>query len=294
MNNIELWHGDCLELMNNIPDNSVDLFILDPPYFRILNERWDKFKNKYEYYNWSREYLKAVFEKHRLNGNLILFGCSRNVNIMSHLNCFLEDIGYEYIEEIIIDKGMKSVAGRTSPKIKMLPPVSENIFFYRKNAKPYINKLLRKKFDESGLKSSDIKRELGIAQNGGGNWTKYAGKTEFPLFPTREHWDKLANIFSININYSDIEEVYNPIMGVTNVWNDIEFYNKNRIHPSEKPILLFDRIINLFSKSDDLITDPFMGGGNSGISSRKLGRRFIGIEKEKKYFDVAVERIGNA
>ena len=36
----EIWHGDCLELMKDVADESVDLIILDPPYFRILNEKW--------------------------------------------------------------------------------------------------------------------------------------------------------------------------------------------------------------------------------------------------------------
>lgn len=272
--------------MKTVPDNSIDLIIADPPYFRILKqEEWDKFKNLEEYISWSESYLKECIKKLRLSGTLLLYGCSVSVSTMCSLNEILIKNGMYFVQEIIIDKGIKSVAGRISYKIKMLPPVSENIFVYRKDAKPFVKNLLKEKQIEYGLTSKRIKESLGMPLNGGGNWTKYCGNTEFPLLPTREHWLSICNLFDISIPYSDIEETYNGIFGLSNVWDDIDFYIKNRRHPSEKPIQLADRCVKVFSREDDLVYIPFAGSGNDIVACVNNNRNWIATEINKEYID---------
>lgn len=65
-------------------------------------------------------------------------------------------------------------------------------------------------------------------------------------------------------------------------------------HPTEKPLSLMKEIVSLFSNRDDLVLDPFMGSGTTGVACVKLGRRFTGIEIEPKYFDIACRRISEA
>ena len=65
-------------------------------------------------------------------------------------------------------------------------------------------------------------------------------------------------------------------------------------HPSEKPIDLLEELILLFSSTDDIICDPFIGSGSTAIASILRGRKFIGFERDKKYFGVAQIRIKNA
>lgn len=285
-----VWLGDCLEKMKDIPDKSVDLIILDPPYFRILNEKWDRFESRGTYNKWIQSCVSVLTKKLRLNGTLLLFGCSRNINIVSTINLFLEENDMEYIQEIIIDKGMKSIAGRISNKIKMLPPVSENIFVYRRDAKPYIKKLLKDKQHLNKLTSKEISEKLGFKTNGGGNWTKYCGNTEFPLFPTEEHWDKIKEVLDIDILYKDIKETYNGIFGLTNVWDDFVFRGKTT-HPSEKPLSLMIRCIELFSDENNIILDCFAGSGSTLVAAKNTNRRYIGIEKEKEYYDICLKRL---
>ena len=66
---------------------------------------------------------------------------------------------------------------------------------------------------------------------------------------------------------------------------------QDQIHPTQKPESLLNWIIESYSKENDLVLDNTMGSGTCGISAKRLKRRFIGIEKEKKYFDIAVKRI---
>jgi site-specific DNA-methyltransferase (adenine-specific) len=63
-------------------------------------------------------------------------------------------------------------------------------------------------------------------------------------------------------------------------------------HPTEKPVSLMVELIGLFG--GDVILDPFMGSGTTGVACAKLGRKFIGIELEPKYFDIACKRIEQA
>jgi site-specific DNA-methyltransferase (adenine-specific) len=65
-------------------------------------------------------------------------------------------------------------------------------------------------------------------------------------------------------------------------------------HPTEKPVSLMREIVADFTNPADLILDPFMGSGTTGIAAVKLGRRFIGIEQDEKYFDVACTRLADA
>ena len=65
-------------------------------------------------------------------------------------------------------------------------------------------------------------------------------------------------------------------------------------HPCPKPINWGKNIAKIITKSTDTILDPFMGSGTTGVACVQTGRKFIGIEIEKKYFDIAVKRIKNA
>jgi site-specific DNA-methyltransferase (adenine-specific) len=65
-------------------------------------------------------------------------------------------------------------------------------------------------------------------------------------------------------------------------------------HPTEKPVELMKFWIGNSSKPGDLVLDPFMGSGTTGVAAAQTGRRFIGIEKDQRWFDVACERIAKA
>ena len=69
--------------------------------------------------------------------------------------------------------------------------------------------------------------------------------------------------------------------------------NQKREHPTQKPVLLMKHCLELLS-SFEIVCDPFMGSGTTGVAAVQMGRKFIGIEREPKYFDIACQRIENA
>src|SRR5574344_990509 len=70
-------------------------------------------------------------------------------------------------------------------------------------------------------------------------------------------------------------------------------YAKKTGHPYEKPVKLMEYILKGCSKENDVILDPFMGSGSTGVACKNLNRNFIGIELNKEYFDIAKQRIEN-
>lgn len=75
--------------------------------------------------------------------------------------------------------------------------------------------------------------------------------------------------------------------------NDDKKENKNRFHPTQKPVGLFEMILQEYSNKNDLILDCFSGSGTTAIACLKLKRRFICIEKDKEYWQKSVERLKN-
>jgi site-specific DNA-methyltransferase (adenine-specific)/modification methylase len=66
-----------------------------------------------------------------------------------------------------------------------------------------------------------------------------------------------------------------------------------RVHPTQKPVSLMEWCLGFVPKAETIL-DPFMGSGTTGVAAVQMGRKFIGIEREPKYFDIACKRIEDA
>jgi len=67
--------------------------------------------------------------------------------------------------------------------------------------------------------------------------------------------------------------------------------DKNKIHPTQKPVALLEYLIKTYTNENDTVLDFTMGSGSTGVACKNLNRNFIGIEKDEKYFDIAKQRI---
>jgi site-specific DNA-methyltransferase (adenine-specific) len=109
-------------------------------------------------------------------------------------------------------------------------------------------------------------------------------------------WNKLAGMPEFD-SFSDVEFAWRKGRGkdriFTHLWKGVcqasEKGGKQRFHPTQKPIALMEWCVQ--SLDGRLILDPFMGSGTTGVACVRLGRRFIGIEIEERYFDIACRRI---
>jgi site-specific DNA-methyltransferase (adenine-specific) len=96
--------------------------------------------------------------------------------------------------------------------------------------------------------------------------------------------------------YRDTGEYTHTSDGLQHPCSVLQFKSEmgKGIHPTLKPVDLMEFLVQSFTNENDIVLDPFMGAGSTAIACIKHNRRFIGIEKDKKFFDVAVKRIKEA
>ena len=148
-----------------IKRKEIDCIILDPPYYNVVNEKWDKqWKTMEEYLEWIEKILKELDRISKYSCSFWLFGFPYQLSFIIPL---VEKYNFTYRQHIVINKGMKSVAGRTSNKLKMFPTATEYIIFFHKEARPFLRDFLEEKKKEKNLGSKEINEYLGKASNGG-------------------------------------------------------------------------------------------------------------------------------
>lgn len=287
----KIYNMDCVIGMRNILANeSVDLIIADPPYFKVVGEKWDyRWRTEDDYLEWSRKWINEASRVLRKGGTLYLFGYFR---MLSRLLPILEENGLELRQQIILNKGIQAVSGRATKNYKMFPNVTESVLFLYKDPKPFAKAFLKQRQQELGYSAKYINERLGVKSNGGGMWSIYTGKNVCKQLPTEEVWNKLQEILDFHIPYNRISQTYHAQMGLTDVWDDINFYEeKDRIHPTQKPQKLLARLLLASSNAHDVILDPFMGGGSTALACMDHDRSYIGFEIDPEYYEKSLKRL---
>jgi site-specific DNA-methyltransferase (adenine-specific) len=287
MNKIIL--GDCLKELKNVETGSIDLVIADPPYWKVIGEKWDyEWRTEKDYVEWCIIWMTEVSRVLRLGGTFYCFGYFRTLALLVP---YLDSLEFDLRQQILVDKGMRSVSGRATKNYKMFPNVTESILFMIKDNKQFIKPYLKQKQENLGLKSKDINDALGVKSNGGGMWSIYTGNNICEQFPTEELWNKLSKILKFELPYHRIAQTFNTEMGVTDIWRDIDFYKEVRVHPTQKPLKLIRRLILASSNECDNILDPFGGSGSTAIAAILTKRNYVIIEKDKNYYDEMINRV---
>ena len=234
--NYELWQGDCLELMKNIPDKSVDMILCDLPYGTTQN-KWDSIIPLDELWVHYKRIIKD-------NGAICLFSQTPFDKVLGSSN--LEMLKYEWIWD------KKNCTGHLNAN-KMPLKRHENILVFYKKLPTY-NKQMSK----------------GEPYNKGysrGRSTNYGQQRDVLLI--NESGDRCPTTI-------------------------LEFSNANRhnrVHPTQKPVELCEYLIKTYSNAGEIILDNTMGSGSTGVAALNIGRKFIGIELEPQYFEIAKNRI---
>ena len=310
MTDVKLYLGDCLEVMKSIPDKSVDAVITDPPYFRIVDAQWDKqWKTLDEYLAWldvvSDEWKRILKD----NGSLMIFA---------------DDMVSAYVQ-VLIDKKLLLLNNIVWYKTNNLPikatwsyrkfaPMTERILFYSAQYDPTgwetvkldmnnfvpLREYFREYQDAMGLSKAEIVKRVGQEADHCFRW----GSTQWDL-PTPETYAELAKIPTnhefVRREYEDLRREYEDLRRPFNadgetldvITGPIVSAKDNTAHPTTKPLWLMQRLVTVSTNPDMTVLDCFMGSGTTGVACKNLKRRFIGIEKDEKYFEIAKRRIEN-
>lgn len=116
-------------------------------------------------------------------------------------------------------------------------------------------------------------------------------------------WDKISgagNFYSYTHEFIIYGTKCNKNKRGTNVWREKSFAsgakttNGEKVHPTQKPVELIEKIILNSSETGGVVLDTFMGSGTSGVAAKRNGRKFIGMEIDENYYNIARKRINEA
>jgi site-specific DNA-methyltransferase (adenine-specific) len=249
MSNIKLFKGDCLELMKNIPDRSIDAIITDPPYGTTAC-KWDSVIP----FDLMWEQLNRIIKP---NGAIVLFGSEPFSSALRMSN--IKNYKYDWFWV----KGQPS--GFLNAKKQPLRNVENISVFYIKQP-IYKPQLIDKRKDQ--IRFNNIKSKQGKTEILGkiGYLDNRFERREIPLDKTYPFQ---------TLNYS------------------LPSANKGRFHPTQKPVALIEYLIKTYTNENETVLDFTMGSGTTGVACKNLNRKFIGIEMDDKYFEIAKNRIEN-
>ena len=298
---IKLYNGDCLIESDKIEDGSVDLILTDLPYGNMNGYYTD------DYMKWdiaidASEIYKIANRVLRKNGRLVLF--SQEPYTTKLINNSIANLPLNY-KSIWV----KNSSGNAAMCRSAMVGVYEEILIFTKKHDFEGLHPLREYFklvmDYIGLNKKQIMDKIGQKVD----HCFRVNSTQYGLC-TEKTYNELIEVFNIDgmqgyKAYGELKEVdnkfKNDLPSTFNLWEGNKYksnilkYKKdyNGYHPTQKPILLLEDLIKTYSNKGDLVVDLTMGSGSTGVACKNTNRKFIGIELDEKYFDIARERIDN-
>ena len=245
----QILHGDCIEVLKSLPENSVDLIFADPPYnlqlqhdlYRpnmtkvdAVNDRWDKFADFAAYDAFTREWLSASQRVLKETGTIWVIGSYHNIY---RVGAILQDLGFWILNDIVWTKN------NPTPNFR-------------------------------GVRFTNAHETMIWAQK------KQGAKYTF----------NYKSMKALNDDLQMRSDWYLPIVTGKKRLK----VNGKKAHSTQKPEALLYRVIMSSSNVGDVVLDPFFGTGTTGAVAKKLGRNWIGIERDRKYIRVAQKRIDAA
>lgn len=233
---LELYNGNCLEIMKKLPDKSIDMILCDLPFGTTQNE-WDNVID-----------LESLWDGYQMiikdNGAIVLFAQTPFDKVLGNSN--LKMLRYEWIWEKHMATGFLNAK-------KMPMKAHENILVFYKKLPIY-----NPQFTEGKPYISIKNKESGCSNYG-----------------------KMRATTTINNGYRYPRDV-------------LKFkHDKEKFHPTQKPVALLEYLIKTYTNENMLVLDNCMGSGSTGIACLNTNRRFIGIELDENYYNIAKQRIDN-
>ena len=310
MIDMRLMHGDCLELMKQIPDKSIDLVLTDPPY-NIGKAKWDKIPN---YIEWCGKWFIECQRVLKDNGSFYWWH-NDMVQIAQLMEWLRANSNFVFNSFIIWDKGdFRALSWKNPSDVSNLRSwfnTCEYCLFYTfqdetglstvmldTNNFPTMRRYFKDLQEFIGLGLKTINTRLGHRR---AEHCFYWKTTQWDM-PTPETYRQLIEAFNIDKwegykeyeslrqEYESLRYTHNLDTNHNNVWRSQE-RNNGKQHPTQKPNDLMERIIKTSSNQGDTVLDLFMGSGSTGVACVNNNRNFIGIEKDGKYFEIAKQRL---
>jgi DNA modification methylase len=249
--------GDCLEVMASMPDGSVDLVFLDPPYYLQLpgkklvrwgsntdvespEREWDRFSSFEEYDQFMRAVMAECQRLMKPSATIWIIGTYHNILRVGSL---MQDLGFWMLNDVT---------------------------WFKNNPMPNWLNVRMTNATETLLWATRDRRAKGYTYNA-------AAAKEYSLAD-------LESRIALNVWRIPICTGRERLKGA----------DGKRLHPTQKPERLLERVMRISSSRGQVALDPMAGTGTTGAVARRLGRHFICIERDPYYAEAAAARLGAA
>ena len=242
----KLLEGDCLDVLPQLPENSIDLIFADPPYnlqlqadlyrpnhtkVEAVTDVWDKFSSFEEYDRFSRQWLAACQRVLKKDGTIWVIGTYHNI---FRLGTIIQDLGFWILNDVT---------------------------WIKRNPMPNFR----------GVRFTNAHETLIWAQKS----------------RDARHTFNHRTMKSLN---DDLQMRSDWVLPLATGAERLQAKGK-KAHSAQKPEALLYRVIMASSRPGDIVLDPFVGTGTTGAVAKRLGRNWIGIERDAKYIEAAQQRM---
>ena len=311
-----------MEVLKKIESESVDVIYLDPPFFsnrnyeviwgddgeiRSFQDRWSGGID--HYIAWLKERIQELYRVLKSTGSIFLH-CDWHANAYIRVYVLDKIFGEKNFRNEIIWQRTQSMKAQSSffskTKDSILAYSKTDHFLYYQQIKPYSQTNIPKHYNKIEPNTGRIFTLDNFTQQGQGEARDFRG---YGLLepPKNKHWiwtqekidegiQKGVLVFSKN-GVPRLKRYLDEMKGeyIGDIWMDIseiQATNKERIgYPTQKPEMLLERIIKCASKENDVILDPFVGGGTTTVVADRLKRQWIGIDQSVSAIKVTELRL---
>lgn len=316
-----LYCGDCRDVLPDLP--VVDCVITDPPYFKVKGDYWDNEWDKpAEFLDWMRGVLGLLADRMKPNASAYVFASPQmagrveavaweRLNVLGHIvwrkgSAWRTTTGWHQKAE---KEALRAFLFETERVIFAEHYGSDTVAMgeagYRSKcdeaARDTFGKYITATRKANALTMKELTEAVGAygAVNHGGACSNWENGNNIP---TLDHYKKLQATFPgcFDREYEDLRREYEDLRRPFNLterdqWSDVWDFESAAPypgkHPCEKPLPLLAHMLNASTKPGALVLDAFMGSGATGDACLQMGRRFIGIERDREHFESACRRL---
>jgi DNA modification methylase len=287
--------GDCLTVSRKIEKGTVAAVITDPPYGESMGFDGDEnVETAIDLLQFASRDWHSILKP---NGMVAVFWASRSVDQAIDA---LKSSGLSFRRIL----NMYLPRGGARPYMAWLPRTQPILIFqkYMPKALPEIHAeicdVLNAAIERENVSKKTLAETLGCNSRLIMKWTRKGDPAR--CLPTPRFWKLLKEILALGDDM-DFLLTREPVRGPQREYEYLhdtyvvnEGINDKCEHPCQKPLRVISHLCDSLAFRGDLILDPFMGSGTTGVACMNTGRRFIGIEKDADFFRVANERISSA